>query len=81
MNKALANYIDRINIRRSLFGGRPPLDVYDDYVELRTEIEALGSPEILAGDGEYTREETQRRTDEWIDAMVELDNIEKELVA
>ena len=78
---ALIRYLDSINHRRSLFGRRRVLDLYDDYAEVRIEIEALGSPEILSGDGEYTREETEARTNEWIDAMLALDEIEKELTA
>ena len=78
--KALTRYMDHINLRRAMLG-RTPLDVYADYVELRAEIEALGSPEILGGDGEYSRAETQQRTDNWIDAMRELDKIEQELTA
>lgn len=77
---ALTRYLDEINLRRSLFG-RAPLDPYADYWEVRIEVEALGSPEILAGDGEYSRAETQRRTDEWIDAMLALDEIGEELTA
>lgn len=71
MNKPLAAYIDRINVQRALFG-RAPLDVFDDYVELKGELDLLGSPEILAGDGEYSREEVERRTQEWNDAVTEL---------
>jgi hypothetical protein len=78
--KALTRYMDHINLRRAMLG-RAPLDVYSDYVELRMEIEALGSPEILSGDGEYPLAESRRRTDEWIDAMRELDRIEQELTA
>ena len=77
---ALTRYTDHINLRRAMLG-RAPLDVYSDYVELRMEIEALGSPEILAGDGEYSRAETEARTNDWIDAMRELDRIEQELTA
>lgn len=78
--KALTRYTDHINLRRAMLG-RAPLDVYNDYVELRAEIEALGSPEILSGDGEYSVEETRQRTNDWIDAMLELDKIEQELTA
>lgn len=77
--QALTNYLDQINYRRSLFG-KAPLDLYADYVEVRTQVEALGSPEILSGDGEYPLEESRRRTDEWLDAMQELKDIGKELM-
>jgi len=80
MNRALVNYVDFINYRRSLFG-HEPWDVYDNYAELREEIDVLGDPEILSGDGEYSRAETQRRTDDWLDAMAELDRIGQELMA
>lgn len=78
--KALNSYLDFINLRRSLFG-QDPLDLYNDYAEIRAKIENLGSPEILSGNGEYPLEESRRRTDNWLDAMAELDSIEKELVA
>ena len=78
--KALVRYMDEINYRRSLFG-KAPLDPYADYAEVRIEVEALGDPALLSGDGEYTRAETQRRTDEWLDAMQELNHIEAELTA
>jgi len=78
--KALTHYIDHINLRRAMLG-RAPLDAYADYAELRAEIEALGSPEILAGDGEYTRKETEDRTNDWIDAIQELNRIEAEVTA
>lgn len=81
MNKALAIYIDQINYRRSFFSGCAPLDVYYDHAELRELIYSLGDPAILSGDGEYTREETESRTNEWIDAMTELDWIGVELAA
>jgi len=80
MNKALSSYIDQVNYRRSLFGSAP-LDVYYDHVELREVIYSLGDPAILSGDGEYTREETERRTNEWIDAITELDWIGVELAS
>lgn len=76
---ALDIYLDQINARRALFG-LGPLDPYADYVELRTEVEALGSPEILSGDGEYPLEESRRRTDEWLDAMDKLVRIGEELM-
>lgn len=78
--KALVRYMDEINHRRSLFG-KAPFDLYADYAEVRAEIEALGSPEILSHDGEYTRAETESRTNEWLDAIRELDSIEAELTA
>ena len=71
MNKPLAAYIDRINFQRSLFG-LGPLDVFDDYAELKEQLDLLGSPEILAADGEYSQEEVERRTQEWNDASTEL---------
>ena len=78
--KALTRYMDYINLRRVMLG-RAPLNLYNDYVELRAEIEAMGSPEILGGDGEYSVEETRQRTNDWIDAMLELDRIGEELTA
>jgi hypothetical protein len=78
--KALISYLDFINLRRSLFG-QDPLDLYNDYAEVRRTVENLGSPELLSGNGEYPLEESRRRTDNWLDAMAELDNIEKELMA
>ena len=71
MNKALVGYIDYINHKRSIFG-RSPLDVFDDYAELQEELNILGSPEALAGDGEYSSEEVRRRTEEWNEAVTEL---------
>ena len=71
MNKALAGYIDHINLRRAMLG-RPTLDVFDDYAEIQEELNILGSPEVLAGDGEYSSEEVRRRTEEWNDASTEL---------
>lgn len=78
--KALTRYLDQINAHLAVFG-RSPLDPYADYVELRRAVEVLGSPEILSKDGTLSREETESRTNEWIDAMAELDSIEAELTA
>jgi len=77
--KALTSYLDFINLKRSLFG-EDPLDLYNDFAEVSRTIEILGSPEVLSGNGEYGRAETERRTNNWIDAMYELEEIEKELV-
>jgi len=78
---ALTRYMDFINFRRSFVFGQPPLDVYADYVEVRQEVEAMGTPEILSGDGEYSIDVTAHRTNEWLDAITELNEIEQELVA
>lgn len=78
--KALVHYLDEINAHLAVFG-RAPLDPYADYVELRCAVEVLGSTEILSKDGTLSREETESRTNEWIDAMRELDKIEAELTA
>jgi len=75
---ALIHYVDNINFRRSLFGAAP-LDLYADYAEVSHQIEVLGSPEILSGDGHYTIEETTQNTNVWLDAMSQLKEIEKEL--
>ena len=77
---ALVAYLDSINARRALFG-REPYDAYRDYVEVRTEVEALGSPEILSKNGTLSIDETAERTNEWLDAMQELIWIGEELMA
>ena len=71
MNKALAGYIDHINLRRAILG-RPTLDVFDNYSELQEELNILGTPEALSSNGEYSQEEVERRTEEWNDASTEL---------
>jgi hypothetical protein len=78
--KALNSYLIEINYHRGRLG-LGILDLYNDYAGVREIVEEMGSPEILSGNGEYPLEETRRRTDNWLDAMAELDNIEKELVA
>ena len=78
---ALDRYMDLINFRRGFLFDLPPLDPYCDYAEVRSAVEAMGSPENLSMDGELTRAETEDRTNDWIDAMVALDEIERELVA
>jgi len=77
--KALVQHIDRINLKRSLFGA-DPLDLTHDIVEIREALEAMGDPAALSADGEYSRAETERRTNEWIDAITQLKEYEKELV-
>lgn len=78
--KALIHYIDQINAHLAVFG-RTPLDLYADYVEVRHAVEVLGSPKILSKAGTLSREETEARTNKWLDAMSELDRIEAELTA
>jgi len=78
--KALTGYMAQINAHLAIFG-EAPLDPYRDYAEVRRAVEVLGSPEILAKDGELTREEVEARTNTWLDAITELDAIEQELTA
>jgi len=78
--KALVSYMDRINAHLAIFG-EAPLDPYRDYAEVRRAVEVLGSPEILSMDGELSRAETEHRTNEWLDAIMELNAIEQELTA
>ena len=78
--KALTGYMDRINAHLAIFG-EAPLDPYRDYAEVRRAVEVLGSPEILSMDGELSRAETEHRTNEWLDAIMELNAIEQELTA
>ena len=76
--KALINHIDQINFKRSLIGF-DPLDLTADIVDIRHMLEAMGDPAALSGDGEYNRAETERRTNEWLDAITQLNEYEKEL--
>ena len=78
---ALDRYMDFINFRRGFLFDLPPLDPYRDYVEVRSEVEAMGTPENLSMDGELNRAETEHRTNEWLDAMQELIWIGEELMA
>ena len=76
--KALINHINRINLKRSLFGA-DPLDLTYNIVEVREALEAMGDPAALSADGEYSRAETERRTNEWLDAITQLNEYEKEI--
>ena len=78
MNNALTNYMNQINFKRSLFG-EAPLDPYTDFAEVYTQIDSLGSPEILSMDGELSIDEVAERTNMWIDAIYQLKEIEKEI--
>jgi len=76
--KELTQYIDQINFKRSLFG-KAPVELTNDIVEIRETIEGEGQPAQLSGDGEYSIDETARRTNFWLDAITQLNEYEKEL--
>ena len=76
--KPLDIYLIRINDRRALFG-LDPLDLYENFMEVHAEIESLGSPELLSKDGELSTTETRERTNFWLDAMVDLNEIYEEI--
>jgi hypothetical protein len=76
--KALDIYLNEINDRRALFG-LAPLDLRKDFEEVYAEVNALGSPEILSKDGELSTGETRGRTNFWLDAMTDLDEVYEEI--
>jgi len=71
-------YLIQINDRRALLG-LDPLDLHEDFMEVHAEIDALGSPELLSKDGELSTTETRERTNFWLDAMVDLNEIYEEI--
>ena len=77
MNNALNIYMEQINSKRAIFG-KEPLDLHADFDDIYVEVDALGSPEILSGDGELPIDMVEARTQLWNEAMDALDKIERD---
>jgi len=78
--KALKEYMEEINAHLVTLG-EVPLDPYHDYAEVRLAVEALGIPKILTKNDTLAQEEVVARTNKWLDAIAELDEIKQELAS